>query len=140
MATTRRQLIRRLSALAWSWPFADRFGFANPSASPKIAPSAPDLTLWYDEPAARWIDALPLGNGRLGAMVFGGGEDGVVNQETVALNDDTFWSGRPRDGNNPAGTKAIEIGGLSKLSPCAPCWRVSLVEEGSTRIDVDESE
>jgi alpha-L-fucosidase 2 len=98
---TRRQLISRLSVLAWCWPFANRFGFAKPSASPKIAPSAPDLTLWYDEPAAKWIDALPLGNGRLGAMVFGGGEDGAVNQETVALNDDTFWSGKPLDGNNP---------------------------------------
>jgi alpha-L-fucosidase 2 len=94
-------LIRRLSALAWCWPLADRVGFANPTDPPKFAPSAPDLSLWYDEPAARWIDALPLGNGRLGAMVFGGGEDAAVNQETVALNDDTFWSGKPRDGNNP---------------------------------------
>ena len=98
---TRRHLIRRLSALAWSWPFVDRFGFAAASGPSKIAPSARDLILWYDRPASKWIDALPLGNGRLGAMVFGGGEDGAVNQETVALNDDTFWSGKPRDGNNP---------------------------------------
>jgi alpha-L-fucosidase 2 len=60
-----------------------------------------DLALWYDRPADKWIDALPLGNGRLGAMVRGGGENGAVNQEMLALNHDTLWSGKPRDGNNP---------------------------------------
>ncbi len=47
-------------------------------------------TLWYREPAQKWTDALPLGNGRLGAMVFGG-----VEKERIALNDDTLWSGSP---------------------------------------------
>lgn len=59
-----------------------------------------DLTLWYDKPAAQWVDALPIGNGRLGAMVFGGGEDGSPAKETLQLNEDTLWSGSPRDGNN----------------------------------------
>jgi len=54
------------------------------------------LRLWYDEPAAQWVEALPLGNGRLGAMVFGG-----VTQERIALNEDTLWSGGPRNPNNP---------------------------------------
>jgi alpha-L-fucosidase 2 len=53
------------------------------------AASAPqDLRLWYDEPAARWEEALPVGNGRLGAMVFGG-----VGEERLALNEDTIWAG-----------------------------------------------
>jgi alpha-L-fucosidase 2 len=59
-----------------------------------------DLTLWYEKPATQWIDALPIGNGRLGAMVFGGGEDGAFNQELLQFNEDTLWSGQPRDGNN----------------------------------------
>lgn len=49
------------------------------------------LTLWYQQPAAKWTDALPLGNGRLGAMVFGG-----VAQERIQFNEATLWTGRPR--------------------------------------------
>ncbi|HEX8419374.1 MAG TPA: glycoside hydrolase family 95 protein [Sphingomonas sp.] len=52
--------------------------------------------LWFTEPARRWVDALPVGNGRLGAMVFG-----AIKTERLALNEDTLWSGQPRDGNNP---------------------------------------
>ncbi len=59
-----------------------------------------DLILWYDKPAARWVDALPVGNGRLGAMVFGGGANGNPSQELLQLNEDTLWSGKPQDGNN----------------------------------------
>jgi alpha-L-fucosidase 2 len=62
---------------------------------------ASDLVLWYDKPAERWIDALPLGNGVLGAMVFGGGEDASPAKELLQLNADTLWSGAPQDGNNP---------------------------------------
>ncbi len=50
----------------------------------------PRQVLWYDEPAQAWEEALPLGNGRLGAMVFGGPES-----ERLQLNEDTLWSGRP---------------------------------------------
>lgn len=52
--------------------------------------------LWYQQPAGEWTEALPIGNGRLGAMVFGG-----VEQERLALNDDTLWSGGPKDCSNP---------------------------------------
>jgi alpha-L-fucosidase 2 len=52
------------------------------------APSA--LTLWYSKPAGKWVEALPLGNGRLGAMVHGG-----VETERLDLNDDTLYSGEP---------------------------------------------
>ncbi len=52
--------------------------------------------LWYAKPAADWNEALPLGNGRLGAMVFG-----RPDHELIQLNEDTLWSGHRRDGNNP---------------------------------------
>ncbi|SOE23413.1 alpha-L-fucosidase 2 [Spirosomataceae bacterium TFI 002] len=50
----------------------------------------PASVLWYDKPAAVWEDALPIGNGRLGAMVFGG-----VKEERIQLNEETYWSGGP---------------------------------------------
>ncbi len=55
------------------------------------------LKLWYRQPASKWSDALPLGNGRLGAMIHG-----AVEQERYRLNEDTLWSGAPKDWNNPA--------------------------------------
>jgi alpha-L-fucosidase 2 len=48
------------------------------------------LKLWYNKPAQQWTEALPVGNGRLGAMVFGGAEN-----EQVQLNEDTLWAGNP---------------------------------------------
>ncbi|ANY70117.1 alpha-amylase [Paenibacillus sp. BIHB 4019] len=51
--------------------------------------------LWYKQPASRWEEALPIGNGRLGGMVFGD-----ARKERVQLNEDTLWSGFPRDTNN----------------------------------------
>ncbi len=58
-------------------------------------PAARPLALWYRRPATRWTDALPVGNGRLGAMVFGG-----VGTERLQLNEDTLWSGGPKDWDN----------------------------------------
>jgi alpha-L-fucosidase 2 len=52
-------------------------------------------TLWYRQAARNWVEALPVGNGRLGAMVFGG-----VEEECIQFNEDTLWSGGPRDWNN----------------------------------------
>ena len=54
------------------------------------------LTLWYAEPARKWTEALPIGNGRLGAMVYGG-----IEQEHLQLNEDTLWSGGPHCYDNP---------------------------------------
>lgn len=51
--------------------------------------------LWYSQPASRWEEALPVGNGRIGAMVYGG-----TQSEIIALNEDTLWSGFPRDSQN----------------------------------------
>ena len=54
------------------------------------------MTLWYRQPAQRWTNAMPIGNGRLGAMVFGG-----VETERLQLNEDTIWSGGPHVYDNP---------------------------------------
>lgn len=63
---------------------------------------AQDLKLWYNQPAKQWTDALPLGNGRIGAMVFGG-----VNQEHIQFNEESLWTGSPRDYNMPDGAKYL---------------------------------
>jgi alpha-L-fucosidase 2 len=57
---------------------------------------AGDAVLWYRRPAPQWDHALPLGNGRLGAMMFGN-----VNRERIQLNEQTLWMGGPRDTSNP---------------------------------------
>src|SRR5262245_28498476 len=58
--------------------------------------------IWYRKPAENWNEALPIGNGRLGGMVFGG-----VQNERIQLNEDTIWAGEKRDRNNPAGARSI---------------------------------
>ena len=52
----------------------------------------PSLLLWYDKPAAGWTEALPVGNGRLGAMIYGNKE-----KEVIQFNEETLWSGQPHD-------------------------------------------
>jgi len=59
-----------------------------------------NLSLWYKQPAQKWTDALPVGNGRLGGMVFGG-----IQQERIQLNEESVWAGAPINNNNP-GAKA----------------------------------
>jgi len=61
------------------------------------------LRLWYDRPAREWQEALPLGNGRIGAMVFGG-----VTSERVQLNEGTLWGGKPHDYSNPDAKKNLD--------------------------------
>jgi alpha-L-fucosidase 2 len=61
-----------------------------------------DLRLWYRQPAVTWNEALPIGNGRLGAMVFG-----RIHGERLQLNEDTVWAGERRDRTNPAGPSAV---------------------------------
>src|SRR6187455_3038717 len=56
-----------------------------------------DLKLWYKQPARNWNEALPIGNGRLGAMIFG-----RAKEELIQLNEATLWSGGPVNTNpNP---------------------------------------
>ncbi len=61
-----------------------------------------NLRLWYKQPAAEWVEALPVGNGSLGAMVFGR----VVN-ERIQFNEDTLWTGVPRDYINPKAKETL---------------------------------
>lgn len=66
------------------------------------APLPAQYKLWYDSPAQVWTDALPLGNGRLGAMVYG-----TPAVERIGLNEETIWSGQPNANANPAALKAV---------------------------------
>ena len=59
------------------------------------------MQLWYKQPATVWTEALPVGNGRLGAMVFGG-----VNKELLQLNEATLWTGGPVQTNVNPGSKS----------------------------------
>ena len=59
--------------------------------------------LWYDRPAQHWLEALPLGNSRMGAMVYGG-----VCEEEIQLNEETFWSGGPHNNNSTKSLKYLD--------------------------------
>ena len=74
-------------------------GLAAPAAH-----AASPLTLWYNQPAEKWTAALPIGNGRLGAMVFGG-----IAQEHLQLNEGTLWAGGPYDPNNTNALAALPV-------------------------------
>ena len=55
-----------------------------------------DLTLWYQQPANQWEEALPVGNGRLGAMVYGG-----LEKDRIQYNEETLWTGVPQEYHHP---------------------------------------
>ena len=73
-------------------------GHDQPGSSDLVAP----LCLWYERPAREWVEALPVGSGRIGAMVFGG-----VESERLSLNESTLWGGGPYDPNNPEALAAL---------------------------------
>ncbi|MBP5713045.1 MAG: glycoside hydrolase family 95 protein, partial [Prevotella sp.] len=56
---------------------------------------AQEHKLWYSQPAKHWLEALPIGNSHLGAMIYGG-----TNEEEIQLNEETFWSGSPHNNNS----------------------------------------
>jgi alpha-L-fucosidase 2 len=76
---------------------------AGSALSAAAAASESDLNLTYDKPATKWTEALPLGNGRIGAMVFGGTED-----ERLQINESTLWGGGPHDYTNPEAYTDLE--------------------------------
>jgi len=77
-------------------------------ASPQPQSATPagrrgEMTLWYRQPAVKWLEAMPLGNGLTAAMVFGG-----TKTERIALNNSSFWSGKPHDYDDPDAGKYFE--------------------------------
>jgi len=60
--------------------------------------------LWYNEPANKWVEALPVGNGRLGAMVYGD-----PAKEIIQLNENTIWAGQPNRNDNPNAKEALPV-------------------------------
>jgi alpha-L-fucosidase 2 len=87
----------------WVQPAAGTVALRRPVRveGERLPPSEP-LSLWYRKPAERWTEGVLLGNGRLGGIVYGG-----VPDETVALNEDTLWSGEPRSVRNPEALGAL---------------------------------
>ena len=94
---TRRWFLKQTSLAAATLPLSS-------SVVSGLAQSAgkEELLLWYDKPAAEWTEALPVGNGRLGAMIFGG-----EATEQLQLNEDTLYAGSPYDPNNPEALQAL---------------------------------
>lgn len=88
---TRRQVLQTGAALTAG---AALVGPLSGEAAASEADDGQDnpMKLWYPRPAGEWLEALPVGNGRLGAMVFGG-----VDSERLQLNEDTVWAGGPHD-------------------------------------------
>ena len=66
-----------------------------------------ELELWYRQPAAHWKEALPVGNGRLGAMAFGRPIGRYPGVERLQLNEETVWYGGHRDRHNPNALAAL---------------------------------
>ncbi len=62
------------------------------------------LKLWYTKPATQWVETLPVGNGRLGAMIFGN-----PSNETIQLNENTIWAGQPHRNDNPEAKDALPL-------------------------------
>ena len=106
----RRQFVESLIAAA-ALPIDGGRGFL-PVLDDGQAPSTPALPaqtprssgpmLWYGRAATKWVEAVPVGNGRLGAMVFGD-----VGVERLQVNDDTLWSGGPGSWDNPGARAAL---------------------------------
>ncbi|GGM81927.1 glycoside hydrolase N-terminal domain-containing protein [Dactylosporangium sucinum] len=101
---TRRQVLKAGAAGAGA-AVAPLVWDASPAsaAAPPEVRAAGDLALWYEQSAGTdWLRALPIGNGRLGAMVFGN-----TDVERIQLNEDTIWAGGPYDQSNPRGAAAL---------------------------------
>ena len=64
--------------------------------------SGPSLSLWYKQPAQKWVEALPIGNGRLGGMIFGG-----ITNEHLQFNENTLWTGHPHEYQHEGAAKFL---------------------------------
>ena len=62
-----------------------------------------NLRLWYNKPATKWTEALPIGNGSLGAMIYGG-----IENDKIQFNEETLWTGAPNDYAHKGAYKYLE--------------------------------
>jgi alpha-L-fucosidase 2 len=85
-----------------AWLLASAALADGSNASP--APGGPGRAVWFDAPAAHFTESLPIGNGRLGAMVFGG-----VRDERIVLNESGMWSGSPQDADRPDAARVLPV-------------------------------
>jgi alpha-L-fucosidase 2 len=127
------------AGLAAAWP-----GLAHAKALVTQRGGREQLALWYDRAAGPWIEALPVGNGRLGAMVFG-----RVAQERLQLNIDTLYAGGPYDPDSPAAFEAlprvralIDAGRFKEANDLAgetmmarPLWQMPFSSAGDLFLD-----
>jgi len=108
-STRRRLQVAALASGALLWVVPAGF----PGAGPEVAaaaqaapaspwPSNPSTVVWRARPATKWDDALPVGNGRLGAMVFGG-----TDEERIQINEETYWTGGPYSTTTRGGAAAL---------------------------------
>ena len=90
-AISRREFVRTTALVAASITVSPFVNLPNSAAQPGVRGDDPSpQRLWYTRPAANWNEALPLGNGRIGAMVFGG-----PDKERLQLNEESIWTGAP---------------------------------------------
>jgi alpha-L-fucosidase 2 len=73
-----------------------------PVSNTSVIKTDDSLCLWYDKPAQKWDQALPVGNGSIGAMIFGN-----AAQERLQINEDTVWTGQPCDYQNPGAAEVL---------------------------------
>src|SRR5437899_6185094 len=100
---TRRKFIKQSAFVSAALPLAaGALKAAAEETSGVTGPGNQRLVLWYKKPASEWVEALPIGNGRLGAMVFGG-----TTNERLQLNEDTLYAGGPYDPNNREALQAL---------------------------------
>jgi len=99
---SRRRFLKQTTVASAAIPFAFRTKSAWTGRTEDASATSQPLALWYEKPAAQWTEALPIGNGRLGAMVFGG-----TAGERLQLNEDTLYAGGPYDPNNREALNAL---------------------------------
>jgi alpha-L-fucosidase 2 len=101
---TRRQVLRTAGAVAGTAVVAGSLtdNLTATAAAPPPGSVTNPLKLWYTSPATEWLQALALGNGRLGAMVYGG-----TATEQLQLNEDSIWAGGPHDYADPGGKEVL---------------------------------
>jgi alpha-L-fucosidase 2 len=78
--------------------------WTGPGGGPETKTASGFDRLWYRQPASDWNEALPVGNGRLGAMVYG-----LAGREMLQLNEETIWAGSPVDNNNPGALESLPL-------------------------------